>query len=160
VNTVGSIMSKELVTVEMDATLEDIQNLFAKHMFHRIFVVENKELVGVITDRDFFREISPNLDTIAERKEDHLTLEKKVLQVMTRDLITVTEDTSLENAAATMMENQISCLPVMDPEKGLLGAITLKDILRYFIRGEIKKSIQFMDKPPESKKENAEDSQS
>lgn len=49
--TVESIMSKRVVTVGMDDTLDTLRFLFAKHRFHHIFVTSEKRLVGVISDR-------------------------------------------------------------------------------------------------------------
>ena len=57
--TVGEIMSSKVVTVEMDDSLEVIRDIFRKVKFHHLIVVDGKKIVGIITDRDLLKAISP-----------------------------------------------------------------------------------------------------
>ncbi len=68
-------MHEKVVTVEMDDTLEVIQEIFQKLTFHHLLVVSGKKLIGVISDRDFLRATSPFLDTMSESTRDLATLQ-------------------------------------------------------------------------------------
>ena len=82
--TVADIMTKEVITIGMDDSLQAINNMFEKHRFHHVLVLENEELVGVISDRDVLRKISPFINTLSEDFRDLETLNTKAHQIMTR----------------------------------------------------------------------------
>jgi acetoin utilization protein AcuB len=96
--------------------------------------VEGNKLVGVISDRDVLKAISPFIGTLSEHTHDLVTLNKKAHQIMNHKPITVFNDTSLHAAATIMLNNNISCLPVVSPEGGIEGIVTWKDILRYYVK--------------------------
>jgi len=127
--TVESIMKQRVVTVEMDDSLETVQDIFRKVRFHHLLVVSGKQLVGVISDRDLFKAVSPFLDTLSETDRDLSTLQKRVHQIMTRKLITVSKAMSIRKAAQVLMEENVSCLPVVTEDRNIEGILTWKDIL-------------------------------
>ncbi|MBI5307336.1 MAG: CBS domain-containing protein [Planctomycetes bacterium] len=129
-------MTNKVVTVEMDDTLLTISMIFENVKFRHLLVVENKKLVGVISDRDFLRAISPFLKTASETTRDQNTLNRRVHQIMSRNPITVNPETSIESAAGTMLRNNISCLPVVSFQDRLEGIATWKDILKYYLRNK------------------------
>ena len=63
---VNEIMKTTVITIGMDETLEQIQKRFEKHKFHHLLVLENDELIGIISDRDVLKEISPHVNTLSE----------------------------------------------------------------------------------------------
>ena len=126
-------MTRKVVTVEMDDTLLTIGMIFKNVKFHHILVVENKKLVGVISDRDFLREVSPFLGKVIETTRDLDTLKKKAHQIMSRNPITVSPETDIETAAGLMLEKNISCLPVISSLGGIEGIVTWKDILKFYL---------------------------
>ena len=81
---ISSIMTRRVVTVEMDDFLQIISEIFENVKFHHILVVDGRKLVGVISDRDFIKALSPFLDTPSEEKPDITTLNKKAHQIMNR----------------------------------------------------------------------------
>ncbi len=129
--TVAAIMTKEVVVVDMDDSIDTVRTLLKAARFHHLLVVDGRRLVGVLSDRDLLREISPFLDTVSERDSDRGVLNKKVHRIMTRGLITATETTTIETAAALLLDNNISCLPVISSEGDILGIVSWKDILRH-----------------------------
>ena len=131
--TVASIMTHKVVTVEMDDTLLTINMLFKHVKFHHLLVVENKKLVGVISDRDFLRTVSPFLKTVCETTRDRETLNKRAHQIMNRNPITVYPETSIETAANLLLEKNISCLPVVSSHGSIEGIVTWKDILKFYL---------------------------
>ena len=125
------IMAKRVVTIDMDDTLDVIRKIFDKVRFHHLVVIdEQDEVIGVISDRDVLKALSPYLDTISEQERDQVTLNKKTHQVMSRQPITASPEDSIEQAAALLLENRISCLPVISEDQSLVGIVTWKDILK------------------------------
>ena len=128
--TVGSIMSRHVVTATMDDTLATIQELFKEHRFHHLLVVEQRKLVGVISDRDLLKAISPNIGTLSETDRDRATLNKRAHQIMSRNPIAATAITPIEAAAKLMIEKKVSCLPITTEENTLVGILSWKDIMK------------------------------
>jgi acetoin utilization protein AcuB len=130
---VNKIMTIEVITIGMDDTLEQIQNLFEKHKFHHLLITEDEELIGIISDRDVLKEISPYLNTLSEDTRSRETLKKKAHQIMTRQPITVEPDTFVDDAANIMLKKNISCLPVVSPSGNIQGILSWRDILKFYI---------------------------
>ncbi len=130
---VARIMTKRVFTIKMDDTLEQIQKIFEKHKFHHLLIVEDGELIGIISDRDVLKELSPHVNTLSEDSRDRQTLKKKAHQIMSRKPITVGTDTLVKDAASIMLKNNISCLPVVSPSESIAGILSWKDILKFYI---------------------------
>ncbi|TKJ32510.1 MAG: CBS domain-containing protein [Planctomycetes bacterium B3_Pla] len=128
----SSIMTKELVTVDMDTTLCTMCEIFDEKRFHHLLVIEDDELRGVISDRDLLKALSPFLGKACEQNRDLATLRKRAHQVMSRKPVTITGQASSEDAAQLMLRENISCLPVMSSDGQVVGIITWKDLLRNY----------------------------
>jgi acetoin utilization protein AcuB len=116
---VGNRMTKEPVTVEPDELLIRASLKMQAGGFHRLPVVTDGKLVGIVTDRDL--------------REHHGHLEHtKINGVMSERPFTVTPATTLEEAAKILLERQIGGLPVV-AEGRLVGMITTSDILNAFL---------------------------
>ncbi|MBW1854077.1 MAG: CBS domain-containing protein [Deltaproteobacteria bacterium] len=126
---VEDIMNTVVVTIDMDERLKKVKDIFDKNKFHHILVVENNELVGVVSDRDILKELSPFIDTGSERVQDLSTLDRPMHQIMTRRPITADKETTIEEAVNIFVKENISCLPVLSLQKEIIGIITWKDIL-------------------------------
>lgn len=131
--TVGTVMSRRVVTVEMDDNLATIQGLFKEHRFHHLLVVERGALVGVISDRDLLKAISPNIGTLSETERDRATLNKRAHQIMTHNPVTVGVTTPLETATALMLEKKVSCLPVTSDNQAVDGILSWRDLLKALV---------------------------
>jgi acetoin utilization protein AcuB len=132
---VRQIMSAHAVTVSMDDSLRTVKELFDKHRFHHLLVVEGRKLVGVISDRDLLKNVSPFVGReLTERAQDAATLNKRVHQIMSRKPVTVSAEATMSDVARTMLDNQVSCLPVVDREGHPVGIITWRDLLRQLIK--------------------------
>jgi acetoin utilization protein AcuB len=127
-------MTAKVITIGMDDTLGQIQNLFKKYKFHHVLVLDDEELIGVISDRDVLKEISPYVNTLSEDFRARKTLTKKAHQIMTRNPITVEPDVPVENAASIMLNKNISCLPVVSSSGDIEGILSWKDILTFYIQ--------------------------
>lgn len=127
---VNEIMTTKVITIEMDDTLGQIQKIFEKHKFHHLLIVDDGELIGIISDRDVLKEISPHVNTISEDSRARQTLKKKAHQIMSRKPITVEPDTLVDDAASIMLKKNISCLPVVSLSGNIDGILSWKDILK------------------------------
>ncbi|MBL9032875.1 MAG: CBS domain-containing protein [Phycisphaerae bacterium] len=130
---VGTIMTRQVVTVGLDETLNTVREMFESLRFHHLVVVEGKRVVGIVSDRDLFKNLSPFIGKISEQNRDLCTLQKKVHQVMTRKLITTTPEMSLAEAGRLLMLHRLNCLPVLGPQGECLGVLTLRDMLGWCI---------------------------
>ncbi len=131
---VSSIMTRGVVTVDMDDSLQTIREILNSFEFHHIPVVDNQKLIGIISDRDLLSELSPFLDTPSQEHRDFAILKRKAHQIMSRILITVNAETSIEKASNLLLENNISCLPVISTQDNVEGIVTWKDILRFYMK--------------------------
>ncbi len=127
------IMTAEVVFVGMDDRLETVQELFETYKFHHLLIVEDNALMGIISDRDLLKAVSPFVATGAERMQDLSTLDKRVHLNMSRNPITAEKETTVQEAAKLLVENNISCLPILSSEKEVVGVVTWKDILKILI---------------------------
>ncbi|MEN6499964.1 MAG: CBS domain-containing protein [Rectinema sp.] len=130
---VGQRMTRNPITITPDVTVPEAQAIMRREKIQRLPVLDNnKRLVGIVTSLDLIH-ASPSPATSLDIYEMHYLLSKlKVEKVMTRQVITVTEDLPIEEAARIMVDNKISGLPVMRGDI-LVGIITESDIFRLFI---------------------------
>ena len=128
---VSTIMSTRVVTVTPDDSLNSVRRLFDKHKFHHLIVVERDKAVGVISQRDLLKHLSPFVGTLSEKNRDSWTLDKRVHQVMTRSIVWMEPDSPITEAALLMAANRISCLPVLDKKGHPIGILTSRDVLRW-----------------------------
>ncbi len=127
---VRDIMTQPVVTTDMDAPLVLVRDLFEQHAFHHLIVTERDRIVGIVSDRDLLRHLSPFIGSATmERKQDENTLNKRVHQIMSRHVIMVHTDAALEEARHLILSNGVSCLPVVNSRQRLVGVITWRDLL-------------------------------
>lgn len=124
------IMSKAVVTVEPDDTLALVKQMFHLGKFHHVLVLERGALTGVVSDRDLYKALSPNLDTPVESYRDTATLNKTVREIMTRQPIVLKDDATVDDAIDIFTAHVISCIPIVSQQGKLLGIISWRDILR------------------------------
>lgn len=126
-------MTRRPVTIPTDMSVSDALKLMHEKKVHRLPVLDRHgKLVGIVAESDLLY-ASPSPATSLSIWEIHsllagLTVEK----VMTRKLITVSEDTTVEEAAQTMLAHSIGGLPVVR-NKELVGIVTETDLFKVFI---------------------------
>ena len=131
--TVEQIMTQEVFKVSMDDTIGTIRGILKSAGFHHLLVVDGRQyLVGILSDRDILRVISPFLGTLSENTRDTSVLNRKVHQIMTRNPVKVQKNTNIKQAANILLSKNISCLPVVSSYGEIKGIITWKDILRRY----------------------------
>lgn len=136
---IEQIMSKKLITLMIDDDLEKAKDLFENNNIHHILILDNKKLVGVITDRDLYKHLSPAIGTAKETHKDTALLQKKIHLIMNRNLITARKEISINKAVLLFNDNHISCLPIIDKNFAVVGIITWRDILKTVAQQYLKK---------------------
>jgi len=120
-----------LVTTTADASLASLRDIFAQAHFQHVPVTDSSNrIVGIVSVKDYFRELSPVMDSATDAAIGLFIRSRKVHQVMVSPVIAISETTSIKQAAALLLQYNISCLPVVDEYKHLLGLVSWKDILR------------------------------
>lgn len=133
---VEQIMSKPVIAVSLDDSVEVVRELFEVHRFHHVVVTDRHRVVGIISDRDLLHHVSLFVGKSFEREIDAATLRKRAHQIMTRSVVTVPPNTTIRAAARILFANNISCLPVTDEAGRCLGILTTADLLRWLIENE------------------------
>ena len=130
---VGNRMSRNPVITRPETTVPKALAVMRGSNVRRLPVVNDKgKLVGIVSLLDLLR-ASPSPVTSLDQWELHYLLEKlKVDEVMTRDVVTVTEDTPIEEAGRLMVDKKISGLPVLRDGE-LVGIITESDLFKILL---------------------------
>lgn len=146
-------MSSDVISIEEEASMVKASVLMKENNIRRLPVVRNGKLVGLVTDTDF-KEASPSKATSLDIYEiSYLLSEIKVKELMSKDVIYVKPDETIEFAAVLMLENKISGLPVINDQQNLIGVITETDIFKALIHitgvysGDIQFAFCLKDKP-------------
>ncbi|BCG46167.1 CBS domain protein [Citrifermentans bremense] len=123
-------MTPNPITITPDISVTEALRLMGDKKIRRLPVVErNGKLVGIVSDRDLFQ-ASPSPATSLAIWEIHDLLAKLTVdKTMTTEVITVTEETPLEEAARIMVDRRIGGLPVMKGD-ALVGIITESDLFQ------------------------------
>ena len=130
-------MTTRVVTIEMDDSLEVVRDIFKKVRFHHLLVVDNDRLVGIISDRDMLKAVSPFVGTMSETTRDRATLNKRAHQIMSHHPVTVRSSCTLQEAAELMLARGVSCLPITTVGGEVLGIVTWKDVLRAILESPV-----------------------
>jgi acetoin utilization protein AcuB len=127
---IADIMHPGVLSVTPDTSLRTVRDLFDQHGYHHLLVVEGGRLLGILSDRDLLRNISPFIGrALGERQQDLATLERRAHQIMTRKLVTVTPSTELGDAVRTMLDARVHCLPVVNERGSPVGIVSGVDLL-------------------------------
>lgn len=132
---IADIMTENVHKISPSHTLEDLKTIFDSVNYRHLLVEENQKLVGIVSDRDVMKKNSPFLGTETEDQRDHQQQQLKAAEIMSKKMITVNPDTIIEFASILLIENNISCLPVVNNDFGIEGIISWKDLLQFYVYG-------------------------
>jgi acetoin utilization protein AcuB len=128
---VVDVMTEAPITVTPSETIRQADGLMDENNFRQIPVVNGRELVGIITDRDIRSFLSGSLHSTTEDWEK--AMNTKVSTVMTTQPITVAPDDDLAEAVEILLTEKIGAIPVVDEAAGLVGILSYVDVLRCFL---------------------------
>jgi CBS domain-containing protein len=125
------VMTKEPLTIAPGETIGQADELMSENNIRQIPVVNGRDLVGIVTDRDIRSFLSSSLLGDPEARET--ALRATVRDVMTTAPIFVSPNDDLEEAVELLIEEKIGGIPVVDEAEGLVGIVTYIDLLRCFL---------------------------
>lgn len=129
---VKSRMTSNPYTIAFDAPITEVIELMREKNLKRVPVVHGDKVIGMITHGDIQKVSPTKATTLSIFELNYLLAKTKVSDAMTKEVITVSPDALLEEAAVLMRENKISTLAVVKANK-LVGIITESDIFDAFI---------------------------
>jgi acetoin utilization protein AcuB len=122
---VSDWMTREVITVTENDSIEDLYNIMLKNRINHLPVVEEDRLIGIITKSD----IRQALTSLQFDKT-----KSKVKDFMVREVTTVNEYDTLEDALVIIFQKKVGSLPVVQNNNKLVGIITRHDIMNAFIK--------------------------
>lgn len=130
---VKDFMSADLVVVDPQTKIFDAVDLMKKHDIHRLPVIDNGKLVGLITEGTIQEALPSKATSLSVYEANYLLNKTVVADVMIKDVKTIHPKAQLEDAVYIMRQNNIAVLPVLDNDQ-LVGIITNNDIFDAFLK--------------------------
>lgn len=131
---VKDFMTKELVVVDPQTKIFGAVDLMKKYEIHRLPVVENNSLIGLITEGTIQAAMPSQATSLSVFEINYLLNKTTVNDVMIRDVQTIAPNDLLEDAIYLMRKKNIGVLPVVDMRENLVGIITNNDIFDAFLK--------------------------
>jgi len=128
---VGEHMSKPAIVVSPSTPVTAAMKLLRERRVRRLPVVDDGELVGIVSERDLLRAMPSTATTLSVWEIPELLERLHVKDVMTRDVATVLASTPIQEAAQILIDRRIGGLPVLEDGR-VVGVITETDIFRVF----------------------------
>lgn len=125
-------MTKNPVTIDYDATISEAVSLMNETSIHRIPVMKNGKVVGIITDGNIQKASPSKATSLSIYEINYLLSKTTVSDYMTKNVVTCSSELLLEEAVEIMKSKKVSCLPVIDNDD-LVGIITETDMFDAFI---------------------------
>lgn len=129
---VGEKMSSPVFSVSPDMPVQDALAQMRKERVSRYPVMKKGKMVGIVSEDDLLNASPSDVTSLSVFEVNYLLSKITVERVMTKEVITVTEDTPVEEAARLMADHRIGGIPVVR-EEVVVGMITQTDIFRIFL---------------------------
>jgi len=129
---IGKRMSRSVIFVTPETSIADALNLMKSEHIRRLPVLKRGKLVGIISDRDLLNASPSPATSLSIWELTYLLSKLTVGEIMTRKVLTVTEDTPIEEAARIMADHKIGGLPVVRGGD-VIGMITETDLFKIFL---------------------------
>ena len=119
----GHVMSSPVTTMDSTGTLDIAAQLMVQHDIGSVVVVESRNPVGIVTERDITKQVIKGSNT----------LKLPIKQVMSKPLVTATPNMSVQDGLELMLKNKVRRLPVLEG-KDMRGIVTTRDIMLWVLR--------------------------
>lgn len=130
---VKDFMTKNLVVVHPETPIFDAVDLMKRHDIHRLPVLQDEQLVGLITEGIISAAMPSQATSLSVYEINYLLNKTTVGDVMEKKVLTIDPDALLEDAIYEMRKNNVGVLPVIEDER-LVGIITNNDIFDAFLK--------------------------
>jgi CBS domain-containing membrane protein len=130
---VRDLMTPDPFTLGPRDTLAALYDLMDNHRVRHVPIVDRDgDLVGLLTHTDLAMTALGSLSDLPLSQERDLLQRRRIREVMVTEVETIEPDASLAEAASTLFENKIGCLPVVEGNR-LVGILTESDFVRRFV---------------------------
>jgi acetoin utilization protein AcuB len=129
---VGERMSTPVVSLSPDTPIHEALNLFKSENIRRAPVLKKGKLVGIVSKEDLLNATPSQATTLSIWEMNYLLSKVTVEELMSKKVLTINEDTPIEEAAKIMVDNSIGGLPVMRGDN-VVGMITETDLFKIFL---------------------------
>jgi len=129
---VGERMSHPVITVSQAMPIVDALNFMRKEKIRRAPVVKDERMVGIVSENDLMNASPSPATSLSVWEVNYLVSKITVKEIMKKNVITVKEDTPIEEAARVMADNKIGSLPVLR-DNNIVGIITETDLFKIFL---------------------------
>jgi CBS domain-containing protein len=126
--TVEHYMTRKVKTVSRDITMGELNNLFASDDFNAYPVIDQMQVVGLVTKFDFLKCFALTLSSMVPRYDE--LMKRTVSDVMIHEFIYVNATTKLVRVLQLMIEHRLRSVPVIGAGQRLVGIISREDVMR------------------------------
>lgn len=126
-------MTKPPITIDKDDSMLAADKLFQTRLISMVPVRDGENIVGVVTDGDLKKAMPSDATTLDKFEIRSLMDGIKIKTIMSKNLVTIPWNHTVDEAAGLMLANGISGMPVMDRDGLIAGVITKSDIFRCFV---------------------------
>lgn len=126
-------MTKNPVTINPEASVVEASELMKKEKVHRLPVLDkDKNLIGVISEKDILFATPSPASSLSIHEMAYLLSKLTVRKLMTKNPVTINRTTTVEEAARLMVDQDLSCLPVVEEGK-LVGIVSKSDMFKILL---------------------------
>ena len=130
---VAERMSSPVITAVPDMPIQEALNLMREKGIRRLPVMDDRgQMVGIVSDRDLLHASPSDATSLSIWELNYLLSKVTLKEIMSSPVITVQQDTSIQEAARMMVENKVGGLPVTD-NGDMVGIITETDLFKVLI---------------------------
>lgn len=129
---VGERMSRPVISVTPETPINDALHLMRSEHIRRTPVVHHGKLVGIVSMKDLLNASPSQATTLSVWELNYLLSKLTIEPIMTKKVLTVTEDTPIEDAARIMADKRVGGLPVLR-NGDVVGMITETDLFKIFL---------------------------
>ena len=125
-------LNTKVITLTKDERAAVAKEILAENNIRHLPVVAGKRLIGLVTNMDIRKAEASPVPALGSHELKYLLDEITVREIMTRNVITISPDISVEEAATLLHDNKIGCLPVVE-NGALVGMLTESDVMEILI---------------------------
>ena len=126
-------MTQDVKTIGPDTNVPEAHRIMTQNNIRRLPVMDDDKLVGIVTRGDVRGAEASDATSLSIWELNYLLSQLEISKVMTKRPITISAESTIREAAQTMLDNKISGLPVVDERGKVVGIITESDIFRLVV---------------------------
>ncbi|WP_367755041.1 CBS domain-containing protein [Flavobacterium sp. WC2430] len=130
---VSEIMTRNIIKLNLSDELTKAEDLFKKNKIRHIPVVSDGKIIGMLSYTDLLRvSYADVVEREAEEVESIVFNMFSIRQVMTKEIVIISPETTIKETAEILSKNEFHALPVCDNDV-LMGIVTTTDLMKYFV---------------------------